>query len=144
MTDNENDLDVGEESVVLGKVSGRVGGRSVVIGATDERGNTIINLPMAVGYNAHAGPGSIAIGAHAWAGMELPALLAEIRLIIEQSPDASLKASFGEFMLEIEKSEKDKSKLSRLWGAVKGAAALNGSITLIEKATELLAPLLEG
>jgi len=67
-------LDVGKDAVVIGHVSGAVGDGSVVIGATDERGNTIINQPMAVGRGAQAGPGSIAIGAGACAGVSLPVL----------------------------------------------------------------------
>ncbi|HXJ56953.1 MAG TPA: hypothetical protein VNU68_09835 [Verrucomicrobiae bacterium] len=62
-------VDVGKDSVAIGRVSGSVGDRSVVVGATDSNGNTIITLPMAVGYNAQAGPGSIAIGANARAGV---------------------------------------------------------------------------
>jgi hypothetical protein len=64
----QNTLEVGSDSVVMGKVTGKVGDRSVVIGATDDKGNTIINTPMAVGNNAQAGPNSIAIGAGADAG----------------------------------------------------------------------------
>lgn len=45
-----------------------IGDGSVVIGPTDSRGNTVINTPMAVGRDAAAGPGSIAIGAGAMAG----------------------------------------------------------------------------
>ncbi|MGD8230145.1 MAG: hypothetical protein PVI20_20380, partial [Desulfobacteraceae bacterium] len=62
MNDNKR-LDVGKDAVVMGDVSGNVGDGSVVIGPTDNRGNVILNQPMAVGRNAHAGPGSIAIGA---------------------------------------------------------------------------------
>jgi hypothetical protein len=62
-------LNVGNDSVVYGRVpAGNIGNGSVVIGATDSNGNTILNQPMAVGRNAHAGPGSIAIGANAGAG----------------------------------------------------------------------------
>lgn len=60
---------VGQDSVAIGRVTAPVGDRSVVIGATDSNGNTIITQPMAVGYNAQAGPGSIAIGANARAGV---------------------------------------------------------------------------
>lgn len=59
---------VGNDAVVMGNVTGNVGDRSVVIGATDNSGNTILTTPMAVGDNAHAGPNSIAIGAGASAG----------------------------------------------------------------------------
>jgi len=55
----------------MGTVSGVVGDRSVVIGATDSNGNTIITKPMAVGYNAQAGLDSIAIGANAGAGISV-------------------------------------------------------------------------
>jgi len=61
---------VGDDSVVMGRVSpnARVGDRSVVIGATDAHGNTILNQPMVVGHNAHGGPNSIVIGADAGSG----------------------------------------------------------------------------
>ena len=61
---------VGNDSVVMGQVSpnARVGDRSVVIGATDTHGNTILTQPMVVGHNAHGGPNSIVIGADAWGG----------------------------------------------------------------------------
>jgi hypothetical protein len=46
----------------------KIGNRNVIIGATDDRGNTILNKPMTVGYGARGGPGSIVIGAFAGAG----------------------------------------------------------------------------
>ncbi len=63
-------LDVGDESVVVGRVAPntRVGNRSTIVGATDDRGRTILNTPMAIGRGAYAGPGSIAIGTGAGAG----------------------------------------------------------------------------
>lgn len=63
-------LDVGKDSVVIGNVppDTKIGEGSIVIGPTDNKGNTIINTPMAVGRGAKAGPGSIAIGAGAGAG----------------------------------------------------------------------------
>ena len=68
----ESTMEVGKESVVMGNVpkDAKVGDGSVVIGATDANGNTIIDQPMAVGHGAEAGPGSIAIGAGAKAGLE--------------------------------------------------------------------------
>jgi hypothetical protein len=61
---------VGSDSVVMGQVSpnARIGDRSVVIGATDAHGNTILTQPMVVGHNAHGGPNSIMIGADAGGG----------------------------------------------------------------------------
>jgi hypothetical protein len=70
MGNKSRKLDVGSDSVVIGNdVTGNVGDGSVVIGATDTRGNVILNTPMAVGRGAVAGPNSIAIGAGAGAGM---------------------------------------------------------------------------
>ena len=68
MAQDDSKINVGTDSVVIGNVTGNVGNGSVVIGATDDRGNCIINQQMAVGRGAHAGPGSIAIGAGAGAG----------------------------------------------------------------------------
>ena len=60
-------ITVGNESVVIGNVTGNVGDKSVVIGSTDDKGNTVLNTPMAVGSGAHTDGGSIAIGANAGA-----------------------------------------------------------------------------
>lgn len=55
----------GDDTVVMGHFPGgiQIGNRSVVIGTTGERENTILNHGgMAVGYQAQAASGSIAIG----------------------------------------------------------------------------------
>jgi hypothetical protein len=59
-------MKVGHESVVIGQVAAgaTIGDRSVVIGATDSNGNTVIR-EGAYGYGAKARPGAVAIGAHA-------------------------------------------------------------------------------
>ena len=86
-------VEVGEDSVVMGQVTGSVGHRSVVIGATDNNGNTIINQPMAVGYGAQADPTSIAIGAFASAGVSnrvnLMAELSRPHEAMKNAPDAA-------------------------------------------------------
>lgn len=61
---------VGQDSVTIGEVLGPVGDRSVVIRLSDTNKNIMITNPMAVGFNAHAGPGSMAIGANARAGIQ--------------------------------------------------------------------------
>jgi hypothetical protein len=70
-TPREGRMKVGKDSVVYGNIphNSEIGDGSVVVGATDARGNTIFNTSMAVGRGAFAGPGSIAIGANASAGM---------------------------------------------------------------------------
>lgn len=63
--------EVGARSVVMGEVPDdmKIGEDCVIIGATDSRGNTILNTEMAIGKGARAGPGSIAIGHGAMAGL---------------------------------------------------------------------------
>jgi hypothetical protein len=105
-------VEVGEDSVVMGQVTGRVGHRSVVIGATDSKGNTIINQPMAVGYGAQADPTSIAIGAFARAGVSDSAqLVAELTRIYEamkQAPDvAEHQESVAQVRQAIEAAKKN-------------------------------------
>lgn len=59
---------VGSDSVVMDRVDpgAIIGPRSVVVGPTDERGNTIFDRGgMAVGYNARADSTGIAVGAKA-------------------------------------------------------------------------------
>ena len=101
MSQDEKKLNVGKDSVVIGNVSGNIGDGSVVIGATDSRGNVILNQPMAIGRNAHAGPGSIAIGACAGAGSELPSILGEIGKIIELSHNQHVKIAFNDLCIEL-------------------------------------------
>lgn len=64
-------IDVGKDAVAMGRIpdGSKIGDGSVVIGATDDKGNTILNQGgLAVGKGATAGPNSIAIGAKASAG----------------------------------------------------------------------------
>jgi hypothetical protein len=57
---------MGDENTVVGNVGiSSMGDRNTIVGPTDNRGNTILNTPMAIGYDAHAGSNSISIGAYA-------------------------------------------------------------------------------
>jgi hypothetical protein len=77
MANEDNHPKVGKDSVVYGHVQHRnVGDRSVVIGPTDNRGNTILRPApggTAIGAGAKAGPYSLSVGAGAGAGAK-PAL----------------------------------------------------------------------
>lgn len=86
-------MKVGRDSVVIGQVAAgaTIGDRSVVVGATDLNGNTIIR-EGAFGYGAKASPGSVAIGAHAHATSSancdieaLNALVGALGLALERS-----------------------------------------------------------
>lgn len=71
MVEKRGKLSVGVDFGVIGRVSGEVGDGSVVIGATDDRGNVVLSQSMVIGRNARAVPGSIAVGANASTGSEL-------------------------------------------------------------------------
>jgi hypothetical protein len=137
--DNKN-FTVGNESVVMGNVQHNVGDRSVVIGATDQFGNTILNTPMSIGYKANGGKNGIAIGAYAGNG-EM-AILDQLVAIVENSGDIKLRESFNEICIEIKMPQKDKLKIKQLWENVKNADALNGCIDLVQKVGIFIAPLI--
>ncbi len=138
MKRKKGDVRVGSDSVIMGRVSGRVGNRSVVIGATDDRGNVILNQSMAVGYNAHAGPGSIAIGANANAGSELPAILSQIQAIIRERKDRPLQLTFDRFVVELQRKEPERTSIRPLWTAIQTSATLAGASDFVGRASKLL------
>ena len=59
----------GNFNTVYGNVSQSIHGNgNTIVGATDNRGNTIITQSMAVGFGSHVGPNSISIGAFSGSG----------------------------------------------------------------------------
>jgi NDP-sugar pyrophosphorylase family protein len=133
-------INVGKDSVVIGNVSGNIGDGSVVIGPTDSHGNVILNQSMAVGRNAFLGPGSIAIGANAGAGSgaEISGILRTIETIIQEKNDVELLDKFQDFIIELNKPQKNKSLISDLWDVIKTSATLNGAISLTQKISVLI------
>ena len=133
-------MKIGRDSVVIGNVPphSEVGDGSVVIGATDAHGNTIINQPMAVGRGAKAGPGSIAIGAFAGAGtttssVGLAADLQELANLIAQQNNDAIAKEFEKFRAELARPNPNKSTVLNAWEAVKAAGSINGAHTLLLK-----------
>ena len=135
-------MKVGKDAVVMGNVpvGTHVGDGSVVIGATDVHGNTIINTPMAVGRNASASTNSIAIGAGANAGgpVNPAALIHELVLLAKQNGKNEAVSHLHQLADEINKPAPDNSNILKAWEGVKALAAVNGAHTLLSK----LAPLL--
>ena len=142
MTNLPRKLNVGIDSVVIGNVTGDIGNGSVVIGATDDRGNTIINTPMAVGRGAFAGPGSIAIGAGAGAGVgaSLPFLVNQLSDAVAHVNDPQVTARFNELIAELagENGTVDKTKALTGLDQLRNLAALNGVWGLIDRISGLL------
>lgn len=128
-----NVVKVGKDSVVIGDVKGEIGDGSVVIGATDDRGNTIINQPMAVGRGAKAGPGSIAIGAGAAAGTELFHLIDQLKSVPEIQNDGTLLAAIDAFTSELRKAEPQQETVNSLWSIIQASATAGGAIGLVQQ-----------
>jgi hypothetical protein len=109
MNDKNN---IGDYATVIGNVNSNVGNYSTVVGPTDNRGNTILNQSMAVGYGAKAGPNSIAIGAFAGAGYNIDNLLDAIGNLVGAADDCSLSADFNLLKIEIKSGKKSKQEIS--------------------------------
>ena len=131
-------LKVGKDSVVMGNVNGEVGDGSVVIGPTDNQGNTILNQSMAVGRGAKAGPGSIAIGANAGAGSELFHLIDTLKTIPEIQNDTTLLSTIDVFRAELSKPSPESSTVQSLWPIIKASATVGGAISLVTQIGSLL------
>jgi hypothetical protein len=140
-------MKIGNESVVMGKVSEsmNVGDRSVVIGATDSRGNTIINTPMAVGYGAKAGPGCIAIGAYASAGSHGIEFPDEVKQAMSGLVESALQRQNVELISalkvlanELNQPQKQTSAIHKAWDGVQALATLDGVTNLVSSGAEAL------
>lgn len=141
--DDKKKIKTGKDSVVIGNISGEVGDGSVVIGATDSNGNVILNQSMAVGRNAKAGPGSIAIGAGAGAGSraDIAMVLEQINQVVQNTNDPQLISSFNAFCEATKNPKQNKSILTTLWEGIKSATSLSGAIDMITKVSMWVAAL---
>lgn len=133
-----NKIKTGKDTVVIGNVSGDVGDGSVVIGPTDERGNTIINQPMAVGRGASAGPGSIAIGAGASAGSNVFHMINQLKAIPAVQTDPTLLATIGVLETELQKDEPQAGTVQSLWSVIQASAAVSGAVSLVQQIGAML------
>lgn len=141
MQNNPEELLVGHDSVVMGNVTGAVGNRSVVIGPTHERGNVVLNTPMAVGYGAVAGPGSIAIGAFAGAGSnELLSLLAQLRSAVQRSGVEASLAKVEELTATLDdvNGQPNYPLAVQILDFLRNTATLEGVWSLIDRIREMV------
>jgi hypothetical protein len=140
-------MKTGKHSVVIGNVptSSNIGEGSVVIGATDSHGNTFITTPMAVGYGAKAGHGSIAIGAFAGSGLPDLSFPPELQSEMESLVNVAVRQSNQQLISAIEKLTAElrqpmpkKSAVLTSWEAVKAIATVDGAYNMLAKASTAL------
>lgn len=150
MDEQKKNLNVGKDAVVMGDVTGNVGDRSVVIRATDNRGNVILNQQMAVGYSAQAGPESIAIGAFAGAGAANLPTVADLIIQIEklkESLDLSMERAsefqglLDQFQVMNSEPQPDKSRMSKILNSLRSIAESAGGSGILEIIKILLSQL---
>ena len=141
-------MKVGKDAVVIGNVppNSQVGDGSVVIGATDSRGNTIINQPLAVGHGAQAGPGSIAIGAFAGAGIvpkqsvvDLQTALQQFAEFVATQNNQALVQEFEKLKFELQSPAANRSAVLAAWEGVKALATIEGAHNLVAQITAAFA-----
>jgi hypothetical protein len=138
MSDKDKKIKVGKDAVVIGDVSGEIGNGSVVIGPTDDRGNTTLNQPMAVGRGAKASRGSIAIGAGASAGSELFHLIDALRSVPEIKGDEALVSTIEAFKAELRKPTPVLETVNKLWSIIQASATAGGALSLVQQIGKML------
>lgn len=131
---NTNQDNTGDDNVIIG--NRRVNGnRNVIIDATDTNGNTILNHPMVVGYNAKGGHNDIVIGSRAGAGSDLFLLLDQLKTIV---PEGKTVHCITMLISELKSPKKDKTKIETLWASIKAAVTIGNAVDLIAKISPLI------
>ena len=133
-------MTIGKRSVGMGNLppGTTIGDDSVVIGTTDNNGNTILNTTMAIGANAHAGEGSIAIGYNAGAGGGLISLLSELQ---QQSDDTEVSSAAASIITELKSPQPNADAIRTTWESIRTAATINSVYSLVERISPLIASL---
>ena len=146
-------MKVEKYSVVIGNVPSDtvVGEGSVVVGATDSHGNTMLTTPMTVGYSARGGAGDIVVGAFAGGGgaqslavQELRRALQEFAGFVVQRNEEALKGVFERLATEIRNPRADRGAVMMAWNGVKALATVGGAHALVAKVSAALLVLYTG
>ncbi len=136
-------MKIGKHSVVIGNVPSNsdIGEGSVVIGATDTRGNTILNQPMAVGFGAKANSNSIAIGAFSGSGVRVPTFpeymkneMVELLRFAAQQRNDELIAAIQKLSNELKPDKPTASLVLKAWEGVEALATIDGAQNLVTSA----------
>ncbi len=132
-------IHMGDDNTIIGDVTLRsMGSGNTIVGATDDRGNTILNRGgTAIGRGARADSTSIAIGAGAGAGNgALLTLLAELENGLRAEGETEDAWRTVEVFDAVRSN--DASRARRVWGAIKVAATLEELAALVARITPLI------
>ena len=113
-----------------------------MVGPTDDRGNTILNQPMAVGFGATAGLNSISIGAFAGSGLKSPAFpdgindeMKELLLFATQHQNKALLVELEKLSDELKQDKPARNVMPKAWEGVEKLAQLAGAHDLVTRAS---------
>lgn len=134
-------MKIGKNNTFYGNVPippySEIGDNNTFVGPTDAQGNVRIPSGTAAGFGAYADRTSIALGAHAGAGINLQTMLQEVGNAIPTTGDSNLVERFNEFCREINNPQINKAKAKDLWERfceyARNVAAWNGATELFSK-----------
>ncbi len=139
-------MKIAKDAIVIGNVPDNVevGEGGIRIGATDARGNTILNTPMTIGRNAQGGPNSVVIGAGANGGstVNLAEVLYQLAEIARANNQHELLNNINATIVESQKLQPNKSRLETSWDAIKAASTIDGVFSLVERIAPIMAVLI--
>ncbi len=140
-------MEAGKFNTIIGNLppGSKIGDGNTIVNAADANGNIFYNTPMAVGYGAKAGPGSIAIGAFAGAGLPDLSFPPELQSEMESLVNVAVQQGNQQLILAIEKLTAElrqpmpkKSAALTSWEAVKAIASVDGAYSMLAKASTAL------
>ncbi len=117
---------------------GNYGHGNTIVGATDNNGNTIITQQTAVGFNAKAGPNSIAIGAFAGAGSDLFHLLQKLEHETASRNNEDEVKVVNELTEELKSQEPDRNRIKVLWATINTFKWVGEVAVLIHEIAQLI------
>lgn len=140
-------MEAGKFNTIIGKLplGSKIGDGNTIVNAGDANGNVVFDTPMAVGYGAKGGPGTIVIGAFANAGLPDLSFPPEIQSEMESLVNAAVQQSNQPLILAIEKLTEElrqpvlkKNAVLTSWEAVRAIATVDGAYSMLARASTAL------
>jgi hypothetical protein len=134
---------MGDNNTVIGIPPAQMGSGNTIVNFADEHGNTILNRPMIVGYDAHGGPGDVVVGAGAGGrGLELAGLLRQLATALQAEGATEAAAMSTALAVSVESPTPDRNAIRRMWDVAKVGATTSGLVSLAARIEPLIHSLL--